>query len=66
MSNRSPAVQSRASSLENQLVFVALSSMDRNHDFLDNKVLDRAWLLVLAILALCIVLICARLALALV
>ena len=59
-------MQSRASSLENQLVFVALSSMDRNHDFLDNKVLDRAWLLVLAILALCIVLICARLALALV
>ena len=50
-------MQSRASSLENQLVFVALSSMDRNHDFLDNKVLDRAWLLVLAILALCIVLI---------
>ena len=59
-------MQSRASSLENPLVFVALSSMDRNHDFLDHKVLDRAWLVVLAIVALCIVLICARLALALV
>jgi hypothetical protein len=59
-------VQSRASSLENLLVFVALSSMDRNHDFLDHKVFNRAWIVVLAIVALCIVLICARLALALV
>ena len=59
-------MQSRASSLGNPLVFVALSSMDHNYDFLDHKVLDRAWLVVLAIVALCIVLICARLALALV
>jgi hypothetical protein len=47
------------------LVFVALSSIAHNYDFFDDKVLDRAWLFVLAIIVLCIVLISVRFAVAL-
>jgi hypothetical protein len=57
-----PDKSDRIAFLGNPLVIVALSSMDHNYDFFDDKVLDRAWLFVLAVVVLCIVLISARLA----